>query len=109
MLPDISFHTNNRLNSFSIIEKDILVIIKSLDANKSHGWDNIWNKICGESLALPLKMIFEAASNDGVFQMIGRKVILYLFISRIKNFTYLLSPNKSVPKVVFYAAFWDQI
>ena len=24
-------------------------------------------QICGESLALPLKMIFEAALNDGVF------------------------------------------
>ena len=70
MLPDISFHTNARLNSFCITEKDILAIIKSLDPNKSHGWDNIsikMIKMCGESLALPLKMIFEAALNDGVF------------------------------------------
>ena len=61
---------NAPLNSFSITEKDILVIIKSLDPNKSHGWDNIsikMIKMCGESLALPLKMIFEAALNDGVF------------------------------------------
>ena len=41
VLPDISFHTNGRLNSFSITKKDILAIIKSLDPNKSHGWDNI--------------------------------------------------------------------
>ena len=70
VLPDISFHTNARLNLFSITEKDILAIIKSLDPNKSHGWDNIsikMIKMCGESLALPLKMIFEAALNDGVF------------------------------------------
>ena len=68
MLPDISFRTNARLNSFSITEKDILA--KSLDPNESHGWDNIsikMTKMCGESLALPLKMIFEAALNDGVF------------------------------------------
>ena len=70
VLPDISFYTNSCLNSFSITEKDILAIIKSLDPNKSHGWDNIsikMIKMCGESLALPLKMIFEVALNDGVF------------------------------------------
>ena len=70
MLPDISFHTNARLNSFSITEKDILAIIKWLDPNKSHGSDNIsikMIKICDDSLALPLKMIFEAALNDGIF------------------------------------------
>ena len=68
MLPDISFHTNARLNSFSITEKYILAIIKTLDPNKPLGWDNIsikMIKMCGESLGLPL--IFEATLNDGVF------------------------------------------
>ena len=37
VLRDISFHTNARLNSFSITEKYILAIIKSLDSNKSNG------------------------------------------------------------------------
>ena len=76
VLPDISFHTNTRLNSFSIAEKDSLAIIKSLDPNKSHRWDNIsikMMKMCGESLALPLKTIFEAALNDGVFPDDRRK------------------------------------
>ena len=41
VLPDISFHKNARLKSFSITEKEILAIMKSLDPNKSHGWDNI--------------------------------------------------------------------
>ena len=79
VLPDISSQTNALLNSFSITEKDILAIIKLLDPSKSHGWDNIsikTIKMCGESFSLPLKMIFEAALNDGAFQMIERKVIL---------------------------------
>ena len=38
MLPDINFHVNPRLNPFSITTKDSLVLIKSLDPNKSHGW-----------------------------------------------------------------------
>ena len=36
--------------SFSVTEKDILAIIKSLDPNKSHGLDNIsikMIKMCG--------------------------------------------------------------
>ena len=30
-------HTNTRLNTFSITEKDIIAIIKLLDPNESHG------------------------------------------------------------------------
>ena len=70
VLPEINFHSKTRLNSLSITEKDILVIITLLDPNKSHGWDNIsikMIKMCGKSLALPLKMIFEAGLNAGVF------------------------------------------
>ena len=70
LLPDISFYTNALLNSFSITKKDILAIIKSPNPNKSHGWEKIlikMIKMCGESLALPLKMVLEAALNEGVF------------------------------------------
>ena len=70
VLPEIDFHSNTRLNSFSVTEKDILAIITLLDPNKFHGWDNIsikMVKMCWKSLALPLKMIFEAGLNAGVF------------------------------------------
>ena len=66
---------NARLNLFSFTKKDNLPIIKSL-INKYHRWDNISIKIikiCGESLALPLKMIFEAALNGGVFPNVWKK------------------------------------
>ena len=115
VLPDISFHTNTRLNTFSITDKGILAIVnpfvpnapflyplktleyltvfwcfqgvekgcvgnewvKSLDPNKSHGWDNIsinMIKMCGESLVLPLKMILETVLMIKSSQMFGRKV-----------------------------------
>ena len=70
VLPDNSCYTKARLDSFSITEKDILPLIKSLDPNKSHGWSNIFIKrikMCGKSLKLSLKMIFEATLKDGVF------------------------------------------
>ena len=43
---------------------DILAIIKNLNPNKSHGWDNIsirMIKLCGKSIAYSLKLIFEAS------------------------------------------------
>lgn len=69
VLSDINFNVITRLNSFSISEKDT-PIIKSLDLNLSDGWDNTLTKMmqmCGESLALALKIIFEAALNEGAF------------------------------------------
>ena len=55
---------------FSVTEKYILAIIKSLDSNKSNGSNNIsikMIKICRALLALPLKTIFEAALSDDDF------------------------------------------
>ena len=70
VLPDINFHTNTCLNSFNITNEDILSVIKSLESNKSYEWNNILTKMItmwGESLASPLKMIFDPVLNDGVF------------------------------------------
>ena len=49
---------------------DISSIIKNLDSNKAHGCDNISIKmiqICGESIALPLKLLFETALKEKKF------------------------------------------
>ena len=40
-LPVFNFETNNRLKSFDINENDLHLIIKNLNANKAHGWDDI--------------------------------------------------------------------
>ena len=47
---------------------DIFAIIKNLNPNKSHGWDNIsirMIKLCGKSIAYSLKLIFEASLQGG--------------------------------------------
>lgn len=62
---------------FSVTEKYILAIIKSLDSNKSNGSNNIsikMIKICRALLALPLKTIFEAALSDDGFPDDWKKV-----------------------------------
>ena len=40
-LPKFKCRTDKRLNSFTINENDIFPIIKNLNADKAHGWDNI--------------------------------------------------------------------
>ena len=62
VLPLLLYKTSTRINSFRVTRKDIISIIKSLDSRKSHGYDDIsmkMIKICGESVTIPLKIIFE--------------------------------------------------
>ena len=40
-LPKLKYETKKRLNSFATNEDNIFLIIKNLDVNKAHGWDNI--------------------------------------------------------------------
>ena len=51
----------------SIKENDIPTIIRNLDPNKSHGWDNLSVrviKLCGDSLIYTLKCIFEGSLQE---------------------------------------------
>ena len=69
-MPPFAYKTNVRINSFRINHNDISLIIKNLDSNKAHGCDNISIKmiqICGESIALPLKLLFETALKEKKF------------------------------------------
>ena len=66
-MPQFAYKTNVRINSFCISLNDISLIIKYLDSNKAHGCDNISIKmiqICGESIAFPLKLLFETALKE---------------------------------------------
>ena len=42
ILPPLTIRTDKRLSSLKINEDDILSIIKSLNSNKSHGWDKLF-------------------------------------------------------------------
>ena len=69
-LPVFNFKTNNRLKSFDINENDLHLIIKNLNANKAHGWDDIsirMIQLCGKSIALPLKLFFKTILEEGTF------------------------------------------
>ena len=69
-MPPFACKTNVRVNSFHINHNDISSIIKNLDSNKAHGCDNISIKmiqICGESIALTFKLLFETALKEKTF------------------------------------------
>ena len=55
---------------------NISLIIKTIDAKKGHGWDNISIKmiqICGDPIALPLMFVFETTLKEKKFPDIWKK------------------------------------
>ena len=75
-LPYFCLKADKSLSSLEISETDIFAIIKNLDPNKSHGWDNLsirMIKLCGKSITYPLKLIFEASLQEGTFPSCWKK------------------------------------
>ena len=69
-LPNFSYKTEKILTSFDIKDDDILSIIKNLNVDKAHGWDQLsirMIKTCGDAITFPLKLIFKSMINEGVF------------------------------------------
>ena len=56
-LSQFAYKIDVKINSFRVNQNDILLITKTSDAEKAHGWDNISIKMvqdCNDSIALPL-------------------------------------------------------
>jgi hypothetical protein len=65
-----------QIENVTINESKIKDILKNLNPNKSHGWDNIsirMIKLCGSSLANPLTIIFKNCVAKGAFPAIWKK------------------------------------
>ena len=68
--PHLNVKSTAKIDNVIFTEHDILSIIRSLNSNKAHGWDDIsirMVKICDESIAYPLKIIFETSLKCGIF------------------------------------------
>ena len=64
-----SYKAEKTLTSFDI-KDDILPIIKNLNVDKAHGWDQLSTrmiKTSGDSIYFLLKLIFKSMINEGVF------------------------------------------
>ena len=54
--------TQTKLSSFDLEDEDIWKIIKTLDINKSHGYDEVsirMFKLCDKNIVKPLSIIFK--------------------------------------------------
>ena len=76
VLPNMTYKTDNRINEVLLSRELILNIIKDLNPNKAHDCDGIsikMIKMCGDSIAIPLMIIFNTALNTGVFPDLWKK------------------------------------
>ena len=67
---DQASYMTSLLSSVDIKESGILNILKSLDANKAHGHDDIsirMLKLSHKSILKPLKLLFENCLRTGLF------------------------------------------
>ena len=71
-------HILQKLNK--IEDEDIYRIIKTLDINKAHGYDEVkirMLKLCGESIVKPLSIIFSNVNLRRLSLISGRKQMLF--------------------------------
>ena len=84
-LPPLAISTDERLSSSKLNEDDILSIIKSLNSNKSNGWNKLSTKMikmCDKTLVYPLKVIFKHPLKKMFLRTVEKKLMLYLFIKK---------------------------
>ena len=75
-LPQFAYKTNAKVNSFWVNQNDISPIIKTLDAEKTHGWNNIsirMIQIWGDPITLPFMLLYETTLKMKQFQGIMEK------------------------------------
>ena len=66
------------IDKVSFSEDDITQIIRKLNPNKLHGWDNMsirMIKIFDKSVSYPLKLIFQASFEEGILPESWKKLI----------------------------------
>ena len=76
------------INDLVISKKKTLAIIRSLNPDEVHGWDEIsirMIKLSESSLVTPLKIILTNCLRDGVFPKCESVLMLSRFIRKMKK------------------------
>ena len=69
-LPKFSYKTEEIVTSFDVKDDDIPPIIKNLNLDKIHGWDQLSVRMintCDDSITFSLKLIFKSMINEVLF------------------------------------------
>ena len=83
-LPTLRLKTDKALSSLNISEH---AIIENLNFNKSHGWDELsikMIKLCGRSVAYPLKFTFEVSLLGGEFPDCWKRANVLVYKKEIR-------------------------
>ena len=75
-IPPICHQEAPSLTDLDISDEKILRIIRSINPNKAHGWDEISGrmvKMCDWTLVLPLKLIFNDCLAHGIFPDVWKR------------------------------------
>ena len=95
--------TNKSINSINYNGDDIISIIKTLDPKKAHGVDNIsirMMKLCGDSIILPLTLIFEDCIAKSIFPDLWKLAnVIHTHKKRIKEYCKKLSTNQLITNI----------
>lgn len=77
-LPPLTFLTEERIQSVTALENDVLKYLRMVNPNKSSGPDGISNhilKFCADSLYKPITKLFNYTLQLGVFPPIGKSLM----------------------------------
>ena len=91
--------TDKRFNTISFKDSDITSIIKSLKPTKAHGADNIsirMIQLCGDSITLPLTLIFKFSLSNGIFPATWKMANIIPVHKKRKKYSEKLQTNKSL-------------
>ena len=96
--------SNVSLSSIQFKDHDILKIIRSLNYNKAHGYDDIsikLSKICDSSIVKPLSIIFKNYLQTGTFPN-NRKKSNVVPIHEKSNFCKIIAQFRCCQYVVIF-------
>ena len=107
--PFLLMSTDKRLNAVCDNKYDITSIIKLLNPTKAHGFDNFsihMIQLCGDSITLPLALVFKASLSQGAFPDTWKMGnIIPVHKKRSKIFCQKLQTNKSFANICQYIFF----
>ena len=116
-IPQHTFPIAPPLTDFVISSEKILSIIRTLNPDKAHGWDDIsvrMIKLCDKALVFPLKLIFENCLRQGVFPEKWKKAnVVPVHKKNEKNLKENYRPISLLPifgkileKLIFDTLYW---
>ena len=106
MLPSTLNHlTDDKLSSFNISSEVIFQLIKNLDPNKAHAYDDISVKmlnLCAPSICKSLTLLFENCLRSGEFPNVWKRSNIVPVHKKVDKKWI----NKKLPTGVFIANLW---